>query len=299
MRLTFLGTGAAEMYPAPFCQCPNCARARREGGKNIRANSAALVDEDILLDMNATCHYVAARLGISLTGVRRLLVTHPHPDHFAPERLRWRRAARNGVPPFDADAAVWSARYTEIPELAVYGNAFVQAALDAVIPPQMRESAPYAFHFERIEDGRETDCGDCAFVPVAAHHGKEPGMTHHYILRRGGKTLLYALDGGGYGEEQLALLAGQRYDCVVMEGTFGLGAYADEALERPTGAGHMNLRKDIVLRGFLLEHGCITEDTPCILSHLCPHYTPLHEDFEAIARRRGFLVAYDGMSIAF
>ena len=29
MKLTFLGTGSAEMYPAPFCDCPHCTQARQ------------------------------------------------------------------------------------------------------------------------------------------------------------------------------------------------------------------------------------------------------------------------------
>lgn len=299
MKITFLGTAAAEMYPAPFCSCPNCDQARREGGKNIRANSAALVDGDILLDMNVTCHYVAARLGISLEGVRHLLVTHPHPDHFEPDRLRWRRTTKAGVPPFDPAAGVWSSRYTQAPEMVIYGNSYIKERLDAVILPEVFATAVYDFRFEPIRENEWTDCGDFAFLPLRSNHGKSAGMAHTYILKRGGRTLFYSLDCGGYDEDQLALIAAQRFDCVVMEGTFGLGAYADEDLTRPTGKGHMNLKKNRTLRRFLLEHGCIVPDTPCILTHLCPHYTPPHEQFEDIACREGFMVAYDGMSITF
>ncbi len=299
MKLTFLGTAAAEMYPAPFCDCPHCAAARREGGKNIRANSAALIDDDILLDMNTTCHYVAARLGISLAGIRHVLVTHPHPDHFAPDRLRWRRTTADGVPPFDPASGVWSARYTQTPEMVVHGNDFVRAALEAVIPPDVQRAARYDLRFECIRENEETDCGDFSFVPLRANHGKTPGMAHCYMVRRGGRTLLYALDAGGFDAPQLAVMARFRFDCVVMEGTFGLGAYRDEALALPVGQGHMNLRKNRALRAFLLKNGCIGEGTPCVLSHLCPHYTPLHEEFEAVARQAGMTVAYDGMEITF
>ena len=82
-----------------------------------------------------------------------------------------------------------------------------------------------------------------------------------------------------------------------MEGTFGLRPYPDDDLPRPTGQGHMNLRKNRTLRRFLLENGCIGEDTPCILSHFCPHYTPPHSVYAPMAAQEGFMVAYDGMSI--
>lgn len=299
MKLTFLGTAAAEMYPAPFCECPYCAQARSEGGKNIRANSAALVDNDILLDMNATCHYVAARLGLSLAGVRHLLVTHPHPDHFEPERLRWRRTPASGVPSFDPASGVWSSRFTHTPVMVIHGNEFVKQRLNAVIPPAVFAGAVYDFRFAPIREGEWQTWDDLSFLPLRANHGRQAGMAHTYILRRGGSTLFYSLDSGGYGVEQLSLIARERFDCVVMEGTFGLGAYKDERLALPTGQGHMNLKKNRTLRGFLLEHGCISPDTPCILTHLCPHYTPPHAMFEPIAREAGFSVAWDGMSITF
>ena len=50
MRLTYLGTAAAEGFPAIFCNCEYCNEARRLGGKNIRTRSQALVNDDLLID---------------------------------------------------------------------------------------------------------------------------------------------------------------------------------------------------------------------------------------------------------
>lgn len=33
----FLGTGAAELYPNPFCGCPVCARARENRETRLRS----------------------------------------------------------------------------------------------------------------------------------------------------------------------------------------------------------------------------------------------------------------------
>ena len=285
------------MYPSPFCGCPHCVQARHEGGKNIRANSAALVDDDILLDMNVTCHYVAARLGISLAGVKHLLVTHPHPDHFEPDRLRWRRTTANGVPAFDPTTGIWSSRFTETPEMVIHGNVFISDCIDAAIPPKVFSTARYDFRFELFTEGQWTDCGDLRFLPLRSNHGKHKGMAHTYVLERDGKKLFYSLDCGGYDEDQLELIAAQRFDCVVMEGTFSLGKVKDEELLLPTGTGHMNLKKNVTFRRFLLDNGCIALDTPCILTHLCPHYTPPHEQFVPIAQKAGFMVAYDGLCV--
>ncbi len=51
MKLTYLGTAAAEGWPAVFCNCPCCRQARVLGGKDIRTRSQALVNEDLLLDL--------------------------------------------------------------------------------------------------------------------------------------------------------------------------------------------------------------------------------------------------------
>ena len=44
MRIRLLGTAAAEGWPALFCRCPHCARARAAGGRNVRTRAAANVD---------------------------------------------------------------------------------------------------------------------------------------------------------------------------------------------------------------------------------------------------------------
>ena len=92
MKITFLGTSAGESYPAIWCDCENCTYARKHGGRNIRMNTGSMIDDDILLDMNSCGFYTAARLGVSLTGIKHLIVTHPHSDHLTPEPLAWRRA---------------------------------------------------------------------------------------------------------------------------------------------------------------------------------------------------------------
>ena len=52
MKLTYLGTAAAEGWPAAFCNCDGCRAARRLGGRNIRTRSQALVDDALLLDLS-------------------------------------------------------------------------------------------------------------------------------------------------------------------------------------------------------------------------------------------------------
>ncbi len=45
MKLQYLGTAAAEGWPALFCDCYSCRRARIAGGRNIRTRSQAMLGE--------------------------------------------------------------------------------------------------------------------------------------------------------------------------------------------------------------------------------------------------------------
>ncbi|MEV0599377.1 bifunctional adenosylcobinamide kinase/adenosylcobinamide-phosphate guanylyltransferase [Streptomyces sp. NPDC050315] len=75
MELTLLGTGAPEGLPHPGCPCASCAAAT---GDAARAATALLLDGALLLDLTPGAAFAAARAGQSLTGVRQVLLTHPH-----------------------------------------------------------------------------------------------------------------------------------------------------------------------------------------------------------------------------
>lgn len=287
MKLTFLGTSAGESYPAVWCDCENCTYARKHGGRNIRMNTGTMIDSDILMDMNSCGFYTAARLGVSLTGIRALLATHPHPDHMTAEPLEWRGGFQNGLEMTEDERMRRIApRFTSLPTMTLYGNRFVREALVDRHPEFFDER--HRLRYQEIQEGVRTEAEGFAFTPLRARHGPETGFAHSYILERDGKTLLYALDTGGYDSDMLDILLSKRYDGVVMEGTFGLSAAPCDT--------HMNRQKNIQFRNLLLEKGCITPETPFILTHLCPHWTPPYDVYAPMMEKEGFIVAYDGMT---
>ncbi|MEU9630218.1 bifunctional adenosylcobinamide kinase/adenosylcobinamide-phosphate guanylyltransferase [Streptomyces luteogriseus] len=75
MELTLLGTGAPSGLPRPDCPCAACAAAL---GPDARAATALLLDGTLLLDLTPGAAFAAARAGRSLTGVRQVLLSHPH-----------------------------------------------------------------------------------------------------------------------------------------------------------------------------------------------------------------------------
>lgn len=304
MKLTFLGTSAGESYPGIWCDCPNCTYAREHGGKNIRMNTGSMIDEDILLDMNSCGFYTAARLGVSLTGVKHLIITHPHADHNTIEPISWRYTGQ-GFTELSEEERIWKAspRFTELPMLTVYGSLHAKAKFVDPRPELFDGSMNNAMRFEPLYDGVEVDAGDgLTFIPVAARHGGDgysggntpsigkSSFTHNHIIKRGGKTLLYALDTGGYEDESLNILLAHKYDAVVMENTHGVNPSTDMG-------GHMSIGKNIAFRDLLLEKGCITKDTPVFFTHMSPHWAPPHDIYAPMMLEKGFIVAYDGLSV--
>ena len=165
MQITFLGTGCGTRYPSVWCDCPHCNYARVHGGKNIRANSSALLDGDLLFDLNMETFCNAERMGVPLQRIRYLLVTHPHDDHFTPAWLVWRRMA----PGIDAmrweeQKKVFASRYSTLPTLRILGNEGVYQQL--VSNPEIHMEQPnQQMEFVRITPGglRESHPHDVDF----------------------------------------------------------------------------------------------------------------------------------------
>ena len=91
MQVTFLGTAAAEGIPALWCACEHCAAARRERGRSLRRRSALLIDGRLLIDFGPDIVDAVAQLGLDLSPVRTLLITHDHEDHLHLPSLAIRR----------------------------------------------------------------------------------------------------------------------------------------------------------------------------------------------------------------
>ena len=303
MKITFLGTSAGESYPGIWCDCPNCTYARKHGGKNIRMNTGSMIDNDILLDMNSCGFYTAARLGVSLTGIKHLIITHPHADHLTIEPISWRYTGEGYTElPEDERIRKSSPRFTELPMMTVYGSLHAKERLVDKRPEMFDGSRNFNMRFEPLYDGVPVETeDDLRFIPVAAIHGgdgysggetpsiKSSSFTHTHIIERGGKRLLYALDTGGYKEDRLKIILDHKYDAVVMENTFGINP------ETKTG-GHMSLNRNIEFRDLLLEKGCIAKDTPVFFTHMSPHWAPPHDIYAPMMLEKGFIVAYDGMT---
>ena len=221
MRFTFLGTSAGEQYPGVFCRCENCERARALGGRNVRANSCAHLAPDCMIDFNNSAPLRALQFGVSLPAVEHLLITHPHGDHYAPGLLRLRRMKPGlSLPLSDEDRHgpdSISPRFCELPMLHVYGSEQVREGLRE----NGKDFDPQTLRLEMHSIGcyEEFAAGDMQCLSLKANHmpgAASPAM--NYIIRRAGRTILYAMDTGWFFEETWERIRQFRYDLAVIEG---------------------------------------------------------------------------------
>lgn len=286
MRFTFIGTSAGEGYPGFWCKCENCTYARIHGGRNLRGNSCAMIDTDILIDMNDHFFATAPRVGIDIGAITHLLVTHPHVDHFTPWKLAQRAMPYADMPLSEQKKEI-SPCFTVLPTLHVYGNAHVRKAMEEV-PGLLEKQELYQLSFHLVAPGVPFAAGDAEVMPLRSIHGPVEDFACNYIITRGGKTLLYASDTGGYDSEMLDILCQYTFDCVVMEGTFGLGKRADT---------HMSLEKNREMLRFFNENKLWREESHFHLTHICPHWSPPHDQYAPMLEKEGMMVAYDGKTI--
>ena len=239
MNLTLLGTGSADGWPNPHCGCASCALARREG--RLRGQTAALLDGTLLLDCGPEAPQAAQRAGLDLTGLRHVLLTHPHPDHCAPAFLLFRS---------------W----------------VTDAPLDVVGPPAVIEQARQwlapddpTVRFVAVRPGDRLTLAAYDVQVLAAAHGS-PGSAVLYDV--GGPTgrELYATDTGTLPEETEQAVAGAAFDAVLLEETFG-----DHTSH---GTDHHDLRTFPETLRRLRATGAVTRDTDVVAVHLSHRNPP-------------------------
>ncbi|MBQ1186104.1 MAG: hypothetical protein IIX54_00240 [Clostridia bacterium] len=275
MKLKYLGTAAAEGYPAMFCNCENCKKAFARGGKNIRSRSQAIVDDNLLLDFPCDTYLHALHYGINLHDIRHLLITHVHRDHLYPVDLIYFK------PGFTHPAEDYM--------LTVYGSEDVANTIWGVLP----ESVKKHLTVQTVEPFKPFTVGKYTVTALKAYHGTD--NPYIYAISDGQKTMLYAHDTDIFREETWEYMksAGLHFDLVTMDCTEG----AEEDLSYH---GHMCLGRNIACKQRLLDENLIDEKTVVVLNHFSHNgKASNYEDFEPIAKENGFETSFDGMEIAF
>ena len=274
MKLQYLGTAAAEGIPGIFCQCAVCQEARRKGGRFIRTRSQALIDDKLLLDLNADTYLHTLRYGIELSRIASVLITHAHGDHLYPAEFAMRKT---GFAMFDEKSA---------PVLTVYGSDKVGEKIEKILQTPRINTKFHEIHpFETFE------AEGCTVTALPANHDPNAGALI-YLIEKDGKSILYGHDSGIYFDEVWDWFKANRkvLSLASMDCTEG-----DKIITYGT---HGNVERDVSMRQKMLDEKIADENTLFVMNHFSHNGGKVgYDTFVPIAAKHGFLVSYDGMEI--
>lgn len=277
MKFTFLGTAAAEGWPAVFCNCESCKRARTLGGADIRTRSQSLIDDDLMVDFPADTYMHVLQNGLDLSAVKIFLITHNHQDHFYPEEFGMRGGA-------------FSHQHTE-ETITIVASADVirtfHRACDGIID-QERLSHITLLPIRNFET---VALSGYRITALAADHAPDQ-EAHMYLIEKDGKTILYGHDTGYFPEETWCYLKEHpvHLDFVTLDCCFCL-MHSDR--------GHMGLDTCVRVRDRLQEYGLINAQTKVFVNHFSHNGNVSHETMVQAASQHGMEVSYDSLSVAF
>lgn len=274
MKIKFLGTAAAEAFPALFCDCDNCKRARELGGKNYRTRSQTIIDEDLIIDFPCDTLYHVCQHNIDLLKVKYVLITHTHADHFYPKDFSWLMGSGYSHPPKD-----WYG-------ITVYGNDYVGQGLQEIVALSEEK-----VNFCKLELFVETSIGEYKVTALNAVHSAPD--SYIYIIEKKGIKFLYAHDSDIFPEDTWNFIKNNniKFDIVSLDCTEG-------AYEKLDYNGHMCLGINRKCRDMLFEIGAADNNTKFILNHFSHNgLNSSYTDFCELAEPDGFIVSYDGKEI--
>lgn len=272
MKITFLGTAAAEGIPAPFCDCATCNHARQHKGRNVRKRQTLLVNDDLLIDIGPDLFASCGMLGISLVGLKYLLVTHSHGDHFYAHNLEMRLKGFRLA--------------NELPQLTMVAGPSVLALWGTSgVSDQAAELKRIPFLF-----GRSVELPPYSVRAIEASHIFNIGDAMNYIIDDGRTKLLFASDTGMYQDHVWKDLEGSGLDVVVMEATLGT---------HESGKAHLSFKDFGRMTEKMREIGAITDQTRIFATHFSHQGVGPHDEIEAVLRDMGVVCAYDGLTVEF
>lgn len=276
MKLTYLGTAAAEGQPALFCTCATCREARRRGGRDLRTRSQALLDGRLLFDFPPDTMAHMLREGIDLSQIPDCLLTHTHTDHLYADDFE------NRVPGL---SVVGECTFT------LWGDARAMAYVEERISAYREKMR--GFETRPLVPYETARVGTFSVTPLPASHSPATFPLIYLVENEEGKRLLYAHDTGDFSEAVWEYLTShpRRLDIVSLDCTYG-------QRETARTGGHMNFAANLRTRERLLALGAADEHTVFVSNHFSHNgKSVLYDEFAPAAAEHGFLMSYDGMTV--
>lgn len=276
MIFRYLGTAAAEGWPALFCECDNCMRAQKAGGRNIRKRSQALIDGRLLIDFPPDTYASTLQIGMTLANVHTLIFTHSHSDHLYVKDL----VMRGDV----------FAHFEDKTPLSIYGTKEVLAEIERIegdINRWGRNTKLFELHEIHPLDTFTSDGYTITALP--ADHDKSSGPVI-YSITDGEKSVLYAHDTGYFLEPVWDYFKTLKkpYDFVSLDCT---------NITLPWRTGHMGIEADVDVAQKMRDMGVADDNTHFCVNHFSHNGGKTYDELVPIMEEYGMSVSFDSMTI--
>jgi phosphoribosyl 1,2-cyclic phosphate phosphodiesterase len=268
MKVHILGTGAADGIPGLFQTNRVSEIARKEGGKDRRTRSAAVINDTLKIDFGPDTFSQALAQGLRPSDWTGIVFTHSHDDHLSRKELQY------ALFPFTEDVYA---------PFTIYCNSFVGDKLRDTYDAWPLEILDVHLGEPFVHDGVE-------ITAIEAYH-KIDESCFNYVLNDGTATFLYGTDTGVWREETWRALQGVSLDGLLIECTNG-------KMQSPY-FGHLNCAEviDVVTR--LRDEGILKSGAPVVTTHHSATGDMTHAELEAFFSPHGIQPGFDGMILEF
>ncbi|MDE5789092.1 MAG: hypothetical protein K2H78_01615 [Clostridia bacterium] len=277
MKITFLGTGAAEGVPAMFCSCPFCTKLRKSGDeREFRTRSQVLIDGELSVDFPPEAYAHSLRFNVDLSVLEYLLVTHSHMDHF-----------------YAHDFILRGYKYAALSggSLNICGNDEVKKVFDECTRREMKEQVLSGINFVTVKPFQIFNLGDYRIITLPAQHSTAEEALLYYV-EKGGKGYLHLCDTGALSDEAISFIAenNARASLVTFDCTF---------LDAPPKAGmrHMCIEDNMLISERLKSAGVTDGGTKYVITHFSHNSHPDRERLASIEKEYRVIAAYDGLTL--
>ncbi|MDD2710034.1 MAG: MBL fold metallo-hydrolase [Verrucomicrobiae bacterium] len=277
MKITILGSAAAEGWPALFCECSPCAEARRRGGRNIRRRTVYWINRDTLVDFGPDIHWQTSQFGVDLAEIRRIFFTHSHSDHLSTIEICWRRKGFSRV----------------TRPLTLYGSPQLFEQLRGAFEKVHLESydcSALGIQEEAMIPGQAAEAGGLKVTALAADHGRESEQCLNYVIEENGRTAVIGNDTGWWPDPTWDQIRKFKLDAAILDCTCLHGS-------PDARRGHMGANTVIAVKKRLGELGVLKPGAQVVANHFSHNGMTLHEELCEFFRPHGIAVGYDGMVI--
>lgn len=293
--MIFLGTGAADMIPNPFCDCEICMHARLNQGIFVKKRSCFMVDETTVIDFGPDIAAACMQYDIDFCKLEHILITHTHDDHLNFANLALLSMSRKRFSkPINIYISEQGFNWCMLNSKALLPGAVLAPSGENSVKIYLGEDK--AFEIHKLVYGKAFTMGNFQVLPVRANHnscGENEKAINYLLTDTNGQTLLYASDTGVYPDETYQLIAGIHLDYLIMECTFG-------SRKMEEGCGHLDAYHFMEMVNKFSRNNIIDEKTKIFSTHLNHKHSFNHDDLQDYFNKSSqhpITVAWDGLRI--